>query len=147
MVLLLSILIAMLTKTYDKINDRAKLYYMKEVFNLVESRKVDSKYGAFVSLDFPLTIFPGFIILILLYCCNRRASAETIPELRRRKFKQAEEMNKCAMRFPAYTVSWIILSLAIIFVNLIVSPLVWLLIVYNEAKIFQDTPNLKIEDN
>lgn len=73
MVLLLSILIAMLTKTYDKINSRAQLYYMKEVFNLVESRKVDPRYGAFVSLDFPLTIFPGFIILLMLYCSNRRA--------------------------------------------------------------------------
>lgn len=51
------------------------------------------------------------------------------------------------MRFPAYTVSWIILSIAITFVNLVLSPLVWLLIVYNEVKILKDTPRLKIDPN
>lgn len=135
LILLVTILIAMLTETYEKIDSQAKLYYMKDIFEIVSARKIDNRFGAFISLDFPFTIFPGTLILLILHCLHKSAINERNLRKKEKKLRKLEKCNGAYVRFPAYFLAWIIVSGGALFLNLISTPLVWCLILYNELKI------------
>lgn len=91
-----------------------------------------------MSLDFPFTLFPGSLILMILHCKNRNYLKETNEEERRSKLESIKYYNKLYLKFPAYALAWIIITFAILCVNIITIPLVWLLIMYNEVKILSN---------
>ena len=134
MVLLLSLLIAMLTKTYDTVNSRAALYFAKE--RLSTPRRLHPRFGAFLSLDFPFSVFPGSLILLLLGCLPSRCAAP---------------LNRGLMRAPAYALTWITIATAAFLLNLLAAPLVWVLLLYNEVKLIMEPPapppNVKCKHN
>lgn len=72
MVLLLTILVAMFNQSYNKIIEKANLFQMTDLYNIGVDSQLNSNYGAFLALDYPLSVFPGALILGLLYCCNKR---------------------------------------------------------------------------
>lgn len=135
LILLVTILIAMLTETYEKIDSQAKLYYMKDIFEIVSARRIDKRFGAFISLDFPFTIFPGTLILLVLHCLHRSAINERNLKQKENKLRRLEKCNAAYVRFPAYFLAWIIVSGGSMLLNLLSTPLVWALILYNELKI------------
>ena len=134
MVLLLSILIVMFIKPYDTENSRFALYFAKERLRL--PRRLHPRFGAFLSLDFPFSVFPGSLILLLL---------ASLPS------RNAALLNRCLMRVPAYALTWITIATAAFSLNLLAAPLVWVLLLYNELKLIMEPlallPNVKEKHN
>lgn len=108
---------------------------MKDIFEIVSARRIDRRFGAFISLDFPFTIFPGTLILFILHCLHRSAVNERNLRLKEQKLRKLEKCNGAYVRFPAYFLAWVIVSGGALFLNMISVPLVWALILYNELKI------------
>ncbi len=77
--LLFTVLIAMLTDSYDKIISKAQLYFIKDIFQISRVRSIDDRFGAFMSLDFPFTLFPGALILLILNCKYKSALNDPNP--------------------------------------------------------------------
>lgn len=135
LILLVTILIAMLTETYEKIDSQAKLYYMKDIFEIVTARRIEPHFGALISLDFPFTVMPGAFIFCILHCLHRKALNERNIAVRESRIRRLKNCNGAYVRFPAYFLAWLIISAGALLVNLASVPLVWLLLLYNEIKI------------
>ena len=128
----------MLTDSYEKVVSKAQLYFINDIFAIARARKLDDKFGAFMSLDFPFTLFPGALILLILYCKYQSYFKETDEEIRRNKLESIKYHNELYLKFPAFGLAWIIISTAILAVNIISIPLVWLLVAYNEIKVLSN---------
>ena len=78
MVLFFSMLIAMMTTTFNNVAMQGDLHYFKEIFDLRYSYKLDRKYGILASLEYPFSVLLVFYLVPMLICeaLDRRASTK-----------------------------------------------------------------------
>ena len=76
MVLFFSMLIAMMTTTFNTVAEQGDLHYFKEIFDLRYSYKIDSKYGILGSLEYPFSVLLILYLIPMTICeaLDKRAS-------------------------------------------------------------------------
>ena len=126
LVLLFTVLIAMLTDSFDKIVSQAPLYFVKDIFRIAGDDSLSPKpirrpgmpepslryhhKSSFRALHYPFSLIPGVFVLLCLRCSR----PQSLPSI-----------NAALLRFPGYLLFWLPLSCIIIIVNFAIIPIVW----------------------
>lgn len=114
---------------------------MTDLYAISIKHQLNNDYGAFLALDYPLSVFPGAFILVLLYCCNNRKPKDKLHKKRLESSNSA--INDLLVRFISYTLFWIGVSSVVLILNILLIPFIYLCLITNECKLLCSSQEIR----